>query len=139
MAETTKYRTCFDVYHNDINIEVTPSKKFISGKVKISAKAVINFDTLQIDLYKNMKIKSVDFENQSLIYKREEGAVFIKMPREIKAEEKFSITITMVILSQQSVHLGMEVLFGKKIKMEIHGLVLPAKVKGQVYGGQVRI
>lgn len=93
LAETTRYRTCFNVYHNDINIEVTPSKKFISGKVKISAKAVINFDTLQIDLYKNMKIKSVEFENQSLIYKREEGAIFIKMPRQIKAEEVFTLTV----------------------------------------------
>lgn len=93
LAETTRYRTCFNVYHNDINIEVTPSKKFISGKVKISAKAVINFDTLQIDLYKNMKIKSVEFENQSLIYKREQGAVFIKMPRQIKAEEAFTLIV----------------------------------------------
>lgn len=93
LAETTRYRTCFNVYHNDINIEVTPSKKFISGKVKISAKAATNFDTLQIDLYKNMKIKSVEFENQSLIYKREEGAVFIKMPRQIKAEEVFTLTV----------------------------------------------
>src|SRR3989344_4729653 len=76
LAETTKFRTCFDVYHNDINIEVVPSKKFISGKVKISAKAITDFDTLQIDLYKNMKLKSVDFENQALIYKREEGAIF---------------------------------------------------------------
>lgn len=94
LAETTKFRTCFDVYHNDINIEVVPSKKFISGKVKISAKAVNDFDTLQIDLYKNMKLKSVDFENQTLTYKREEGAIFVKMPRQIKSGESFSLTIS---------------------------------------------
>lgn len=94
LAETTKYRTCFDVLHNDINIEVVPAKKFISGKVKITSKATNNFDTLQIDLYKNMILKSVEFENQVLIYKREEGAVFVKMPRQIKTEEVFTLTIT---------------------------------------------
>lgn len=94
LAETTKYRTCFDVLHNDINIEVVPSKKFISGKVKITAKAVNNFDTLQIDLYKNMILKSVEFENQALTYKREEGAIFVKMPRTIKTEETFTLIVT---------------------------------------------
>lgn len=94
LAETTKFRTCFDVYHNDINIEVVPSKKFIYGKVKISAKAITDFDTLQIDLYKNMKLKSVDFENQPLTYKREEGAIFVKMPRQIKSGESISLTIS---------------------------------------------
>ncbi len=94
LAETTKYRTCFDVFHNEINIEVVPAKKFISGKVKISAKATKDFDTLQIDLYKNMKIYSIESENQALTYKREEGAIFVKMQRQIKAEEKFSLTIT---------------------------------------------
>ena len=94
LAETTKYRTCFDVFHNDINIEVSPAKKFLSGKVKISAKAATNFDTLQIDLYKNMKIKSVESEEQALNYTREEGAVFIKMPGQIKAGESFSLTVT---------------------------------------------
>ena len=58
LARNTKYRSCFDVYHNELNVEVVPSKKFISGKVIISAKAVTDFDTLQIDLYKNMKIKT---------------------------------------------------------------------------------
>ena len=94
LAKNTKYRSCFDVYHNELNVEVVPSKKFISGKVIISAKAVNDFDTLQIDLYKNMKIKTLEFENQALTYTREEGAVFVKMTRKIKAEEKFSISIT---------------------------------------------
>ncbi len=94
LARSSRYRTCFDVYHNDINIEVVPASKFISGKAIVSARAVTDFDTLQLDLYKNMKIKSIESGKISLNYKREEGAIFIKMSNTIKAGEKFSITVT---------------------------------------------
>jgi len=94
LAETTRYRTCFDVFHNDINIEIVPKQKFISGKVIISAKALSNFDTLQIDLYKNMIVKNIESAGQKLNYTREEGALFIKMPATIKAGETFSIAVS---------------------------------------------
>ncbi|CAN5433626.1 M1 family metallopeptidase [soil metagenome] len=94
LARNTKYRSCFDVYHNELNVEVVPSKKFISGKVIISAKAVTDFDTLQIDLYKNMKVNSIESAGQAVDFTREEGAIFVKMSRTIKATELFSITVT---------------------------------------------
>ncbi len=94
LARDSRFRNCFDVYHNTLNVEVFPSKKFISGKVILSAKAVNDFDTLQIDLYKNMNILGIESENKSLYYTREEGAVFVKMARKILKDELFSITIT---------------------------------------------
>lgn len=94
LGRNSKYRSCFDVYHNELNVEVVPSKKFISGNVTIKAKAMNDFDTLQIDLYKNMEIKNIKSKNQSLTYTREEGAVFVKMPGKIISNELFEITIT---------------------------------------------
>ncbi|MGZ4049569.1 MAG: hypothetical protein ACXVNN_09405, partial [Bacteroidia bacterium] len=35
LAKTTKYRSCFDVYHYQLNVKVDPEKKFISGNVII--------------------------------------------------------------------------------------------------------
>lgn len=93
LAETTKYRTCFDVYHNKITVGIEPSEKFIRGIVTISAKAVVDFDTLQLDLYKNMTVYTVDSEKNPLNYWREEGAIFIKMPQTIKAGTNFSVEI----------------------------------------------
>lgn len=93
LAADSKYRSCFDVYHYDLNVEIVPAKKFLSGKVIINAKAVNDFDTLQIDLYKNMKVLSIESNKTALTYKREEGAIFIKMPATIKSGESFSITV----------------------------------------------
>ncbi|MBL0328610.1 MAG: M1 family metallopeptidase [Bacteroidetes bacterium] len=93
LAETTKYRTCFDVYHNKITVGIEPSEKFIRGIVTISAKAVVDFDTLQLDLYKNMTVYTVDSEKNPLNYWREEGAIFIKMPQTVKAGTNFSVEI----------------------------------------------
>ncbi|MGZ4055588.1 MAG: M1 family metallopeptidase [Bacteroidia bacterium] len=93
LAKTTKYRSCFDVYHYQLNVKVDPEKKFISGNVIISSKAVNDFDTLQIDLYKNMKVKTIESNHQQLSYKRDEGAIFIQMPAHIKQNESFDIEI----------------------------------------------
>ena len=94
LAKTTRFRTCFDVYHYELNVKVEPEKKFISGKVIISSKAVTDFDTLQLDLYKNMKVKSIESNHVALNYKRDEGAIFIQMPSHIKQNESFNIEIS---------------------------------------------
>lgn len=89
----SSYRNCFDVHHYELNIEVDPSKKFISGKVLIHSKATVDFDTLQLDLYRNMKILSIESNHRPLDYKRDEGAVFITMPARIRQSETFEITV----------------------------------------------
>lgn len=93
LAEKSRYRNCFDVYHNTLNIEVFPSSKFIKGEVLIRAKAITDIDTLQIDLYKNMKINSISSGGQQLIFAREEGAVFLKMNQTVKAGADIEIRI----------------------------------------------
>jgi aminopeptidase N len=93
-AKDSKYRSCFDVYHYELNVDVDPAKKYLAGKVIVSSKAVSDFDTLQLDLYKNMKINAIESKGQALSYKREEGAIFIKMPQTIRQGEKFDITVT---------------------------------------------
>ncbi|MGG7036836.1 MAG: M1 family metallopeptidase, partial [Flavobacterium sp.] len=70
-------RTCFDVLHYDLNIRLNIDEKFIVGYNEITFKAIENTQKIQLDLFENMQVDSIVFNNQKLNYKREFGAVFI--------------------------------------------------------------
>ncbi len=73
-------RTCYDVTYYDLNIRVDPSEKSISGFVDIVFRTEEDFQTLQIDLYRNMNLKKIEFQGKSLIFRREHDAVFVEFP-----------------------------------------------------------
>lgn len=77
-------RTCFDVTFYDINIDIDIEKRFINGYVDIHFQAVEDFKTLQIDLFENMKLKSIVGSEQPLLTERRHDAVFVHFPAEIK-------------------------------------------------------
>jgi aminopeptidase N len=78
-------RSSYDVkyYHLDIKIDTTD--KSIHGSNLIIFNAVNDFDKMQIDLYKNMKIDSILYNNLKLNFSREFTAVFIDMPYQLKS------------------------------------------------------
>lgn len=78
------FRSCYDVLLYDLDIQVDIENKFISGSNTIKFLATIDFQTLQVDLFENMKIEKVEFNNQNLKYTREFNAVFISFPEVIK-------------------------------------------------------
>jgi aminopeptidase N len=73
-------RTCFDVQRYDLNIKVDIDKKAIVGYNDISFKVVENTNTIQLDLFENMQIDSIVFNNKKLNYKRDAIAVFVNFP-----------------------------------------------------------
>lgn len=98
----TKYRNCFDVTFYELNVTVDEKKKYLKGSVIINATALAEFDTLQIDLFENMKVHSIGiatlnsiqekdtrFANASFI--RKHGAIFIPFIQ--SAGEIFKIKI----------------------------------------------
>ena len=91
--ENTKYRTCFDATFYELNITVDEKNKYLKGIVQMNATAVSDFDTLQIDLYENLKLNKISFEGKDISYSRKYGAVFVAMPRKIKSGEKFKLLI----------------------------------------------
>lgn len=91
--QKAKYRTCFDVTYYTLNVSVDEKKKYLNGEVEISATALTACDTLQIDLYANMKINKITCEGKNLSYVRAYGAVFIIMPKRQSAGEKFKLLI----------------------------------------------
>ncbi len=70
-------RTCYDVSHYDLTIELLIDSQKIIGSNQITYKAVKDFQKIQIDLFKNMLIDSIVYKGKALSYKREEDAVFI--------------------------------------------------------------
>jgi aminopeptidase N len=83
-------RTSFDVQRYDLNITVDPDKKFISGYNDITFNVIEKTKRIQLDLFENMKIDSIVFDKKKLTYKRDNDAVFINFPKELKKgqEEK---------------------------------------------------
>ncbi|MEL1245912.1 M1 family metallopeptidase [Flavobacterium sp. DGU11] len=79
-----KERTSFDVQRYDLNIKLDPEKKYISGYNDITFKVVENTTKIQLDLFENMKVESIELKGKKLEYKRDNDAVFISFPKELK-------------------------------------------------------
>lgn len=77
-------RTSFDVLHYDLNIKISPNQKYIVGYNDITFKVVENTSKIQIDLFENMNIDSIIYNDKKLEYKREELATFIHFPQELQ-------------------------------------------------------
>ncbi|MHB8337033.1 MAG: M1 family metallopeptidase [Ignavibacteriaceae bacterium] len=78
-------RSCYDVTFYHLDISVDTSTKSIKGYNLIRFKVVNDFQKMQVDLFPNMKVDGIKFEDgTSLKYTRDYGAVFITLPRELK-------------------------------------------------------
>jgi aminopeptidase N len=84
-------RTSFDVKKYHLDITVDPEKRFISGSNTISFKTTQNTSKIQIDLFANMRVDSILHDNKKLKYTRDNNAVFIEFPKEIKINKKCEI------------------------------------------------
>src|SRR5699024_6184250 len=77
-------RTYFDVLKYDLSVEVNPEKKFISGVNKIDFQVLHPLSVMQLDLFENMEIDSIVYNDRKLDYTREANAVFIDFPEPLK-------------------------------------------------------
>ncbi len=81
-------RTAFDMLKYDLHLKINPQEKEISGYNAITFKVLESQQTMQLDLFANMQIDSIVFENQKLNYRREFNAVFIDFGRILKKSKK---------------------------------------------------
>ena len=90
----SEFRSCYDVYYYDLDITVDDyQQKIINSYNNIHIKALSNFQTIQIDLFENLKIHSIQFEHKKLEFQRIHNAVFINFPRIINENEKISFKV----------------------------------------------
>src|SRR5215831_18330039 len=77
----TPERTCYhvDSYHLDVRID--PATKSLNGSNKITFKAMNDFTTMQVDLWSNLPISKIVFDDkESAQFTRELNAVFVELP-----------------------------------------------------------
>ncbi|CAN5584796.1 M1 family metallopeptidase [soil metagenome] len=107
--QESKFRTCFDVQWYNLNVVFgndLSKDHSITGDCEIKILAISDFDTLQLDLAKNMKITNCGindlsgpktslgyFNYSDANYFRKEGAVFVCMPHHIHAGQSIFIEI----------------------------------------------
>jgi aminopeptidase N len=87
-------RTCYDVTFYDLNIAVDVKGQYIKGYVDIFFNVTTEFDVMQIDLYRNMKIKEITLYDLPLTFHRLYDAVFVNLP--MKLPKGFAASIRVV-------------------------------------------
>jgi len=73
----THYRKNFDVTYYDIHLDIDIENMYLKGFVDIYFKAFEDIDTLQIDLYGNMKVSGITLQSDSVRFKRKFNAVLV--------------------------------------------------------------
>lgn len=84
-------RSCFDVQKYNLDIKVLPRTKKIIGANEIVFKVIENTTKIQLDLFENMQIDSIVWQNKILNYKRDFDAVFIEFPSKLEINSTQSI------------------------------------------------
>ena len=106
-GELTPFRTCYDVTYYNLNVTIDEKEKTIERSFNdIHFTSNSDFETIQIDLAKNMEILLILFPDKKLDsacydveydyeleFSREHDAVFVKFPRIIKKGEQSYIRV----------------------------------------------
>lgn len=71
-------RTCFDISHYKLSIEVNIKEKSLSGMNRILFNMLEPSSEIQIDLFENMIVDSIIWNNKPLNFRRLYDAVFIR-------------------------------------------------------------
>jgi aminopeptidase N len=80
-------RTCYDVTFYHLNIKIDPAKRSIDGYVDLHYRAVEDFERFQIDLYQNMEIDRIEWQQNTLDFERVANAVFVQIPTQQQGTE----------------------------------------------------
>ena len=84
----TPLRTCYDVTYYHPDIRINPADSTIKGSNTIRFKVVTPFQKMQVDLFPNMNVDKILFEDgKECSYTREYGAVFITLPEKLESGE----------------------------------------------------
>jgi len=87
-------RLCFDVTHYDLDIELFPEKKTISGVVTMKYIGRLQSDTIQIDLARTMRLSNIEQNGKALGFRRVEDAIFIGLNEPTCFGESGTLIIT---------------------------------------------
>ena len=80
-------RTCYDVLYYDLFVDLDPDKKYIEGSNKIHFKALETFTELQVDLFEEMEVSEIIYNQKSIPFSRLHQALILNFPKVLKGTE----------------------------------------------------
>lgn len=89
-------RSCFDVHHYDLDIEIDAETRSLKGWVRVGAQATRDTRVIQLDLDERLAIDTIAWERrqgQQLAFKRHHRAVTIQLPELLEQGAYFSVHI----------------------------------------------
>jgi aminopeptidase N len=90
----TPLRTCYDVTSYNLDVRIDPATQSLKGSNKILFKTMEDFEKMQVDLFTNMAIEKIVFDDKtSATFTREVNAVFIQLPVQARKGSTHSVTI----------------------------------------------
>ena len=90
----SSYRSCYDVYFYDLNVTIDDkNKELINSYNDFYILSLEDFDKIQIDLFSNLEINTIVFNETKLNFKRKFNAVFIDFPNIIKKGENIKFRV----------------------------------------------
>jgi aminopeptidase N len=90
----TPLRTCYDVTSYHLDIRVDPAAKFIKGSNRIGFKAVEDFEKLQLDLFTNLTIEKIVFDDGAeAAFTRELSAVYVQLPATARKDSTHNLMV----------------------------------------------
>ncbi len=92
-GQLSPLRTCYDVKHYFLDLFIQLEDKTIAGSNTIQFQAVTGFNVLQLDLFQNMSLDSVLFENRKLSFYRKHDAVFIDFGQMLEQGSQHQIQV----------------------------------------------
>ena len=92
-GQLTAFRTCYDLNYYHLDVKINIEDKSISGSNEFRFTATQNFKVLQFDLFANLEVSKVVYQDKELAYKKEFNAVFVTFPSEIRKGAQQSFTV----------------------------------------------
>src|SRR5262245_17315594 len=91
----TPERTCYDVTSYNLDVRIDPATKSLKGSNKISFRTVNDFTKMQVDLWSNLPISKIVFDDgKDASFTRELNAVFVDLPEQAHKDSVHSITVS---------------------------------------------
>jgi len=87
-------RTCYHLISYHLDVRVDPATQSLKGSNKILFKTMADFEKMQVDLFANLAIEKIVFDDDSRAsFTREFNAVFIQLPAPAKQGSTHSVTV----------------------------------------------
>jgi cyclophilin family peptidyl-prolyl cis-trans isomerase len=90
----TPERNCYDVTSYNLDVRIDPATKSLKGSNKITFKTVNDFTKMQVDLWSNLPISKIIFDDgRDARFTRELNAVFVELPEPAPKDSVHAITV----------------------------------------------